>query len=318
MRNSDNNASKGNLGYLYYREYYKVEKDKNSIVVSVNTDVDNKLIKYQYKENNFKHLSKINRDNMNTFILKTTYPGLIIGSGYMHSIKNDDEFKLGFYFDYTTGLPIIPGSSVKGMIRSVFRKALYNENDFNEIGEHLKEVKSEMQKYFQQVFKLINKKLVDSNNKDKKVKAIIKENDIILLSSNSSDNEANIENSITLEELSMEMFEGKMMGDSKKYINVPVYKRDIFFDANVNIKKNNDKVILADDYITPHKNPLEEPKPLKFLKIAPDVNIEFQFSLKDDTKGIVTSKVKEELFKRIIKDFGIGAKTTVGYGYLEE
>lgn len=53
--------------------------------------------------------------------LKTIYPGLVIGSGYMHSMKDKPEnFDFGFYFDYTTGMPVIPGSSVKGVLRSLF------------------------------------------------------------------------------------------------------------------------------------------------------------------------------------------------------
>lgn len=57
------------------------------------------------------------------FALKTTYPGLLIGSGYPHpKIKErDDDFQIGFYFDYTTGLPVIPGSSIKGVLRGAFR-----------------------------------------------------------------------------------------------------------------------------------------------------------------------------------------------------
>ncbi|MCI4399050.1 MAG: type III-B CRISPR module RAMP protein Cmr6 [Campylobacteraceae bacterium] len=57
-----------------------------------------------------------------SFTLKTTYPGLLVGSGYNHpKLKsNKDDFQLGFFFDHTSGLPLIPGSSIKGVIRSVF------------------------------------------------------------------------------------------------------------------------------------------------------------------------------------------------------
>src|SRR5690606_22651360 len=49
-----------------------------------------------------------------------TYPGLIIGTGVAHETGLKGEMKLGLSFDYTTGLPYIPGSSVKGILRSVF------------------------------------------------------------------------------------------------------------------------------------------------------------------------------------------------------
>ncbi|MCX6269638.1 MAG: type III-B CRISPR module RAMP protein Cmr6 [Bacteroidetes bacterium] len=54
--------------------------------------------------------------------LYTTYPGLLIGSGYNHNANTDGDAKIGFFFDHTTGLPVIPGSSVKGLLRSVFEK----------------------------------------------------------------------------------------------------------------------------------------------------------------------------------------------------
>ena len=58
------------------------------------------------------------------FRMQTGYPGLLVGTGYAHEIQQgaDDCIKLGFSFDYVTGQPYIPGSSVKGMLRSVFRQ----------------------------------------------------------------------------------------------------------------------------------------------------------------------------------------------------
>ncbi|MDR3088458.1 MAG: type III-B CRISPR module RAMP protein Cmr6 [Desulfobulbaceae bacterium] len=57
------------------------------------------------------------------FHMKTTYPGLLAGLGYAHESfqKVDRQIKLGFSLDFVTGLPIIPGSSVKGGLRSLFR-----------------------------------------------------------------------------------------------------------------------------------------------------------------------------------------------------
>lgn len=55
-----------------------------------------------------------------TFRLKTVYPGLLAGVGYAHGTSNEDDIKVGFSFDFVTGQPYIPGSSVKGVIRDVF------------------------------------------------------------------------------------------------------------------------------------------------------------------------------------------------------
>ena len=56
------------------------------------------------------------------FLLQTAYPGLLIGTGYTHSSGfSNDEIMVGFSFDYVTGQPCIPGSTVKGMLRSHFK-----------------------------------------------------------------------------------------------------------------------------------------------------------------------------------------------------
>ena len=55
-----------------------------------------------------------------TFVLTVLYPGLITGVGINHEAKVKGEFKLGIHLDYTTGLPVIYGSSVKGVLRDAF------------------------------------------------------------------------------------------------------------------------------------------------------------------------------------------------------
>lgn len=60
--------------------------------------------------------------NVSVFRMKTKYPGLLIGTGYPHgSGRADDDIKCGFSFDYVSGQPYIPGSSVKGVLRSHFK-----------------------------------------------------------------------------------------------------------------------------------------------------------------------------------------------------
>lgn len=54
-----------------------------------------------------------------TIRLKTIYPGLYAGLGYSHGLPNSNiDAKNGFSFDYTSGLPVLPASSVKGCLRS--------------------------------------------------------------------------------------------------------------------------------------------------------------------------------------------------------
>ncbi|EXZ21937.1 CRISPR-associated ramp, Cmr6 family domain protein, partial [Bacteroides fragilis str. S13 L11] len=105
-----------------------------------------------------------------------------------------------------------------------------------------------------------------------------------------------------------------------------------------------DGVMLSDDYITPHgENPLKDPKPILFLKIRPDVTINFYFKLctthlykekvcsskqieeikkqndfsSSDYK-MITAHQKRNLFEKILLCIGIGAKTNIGYGQLKK
>ncbi len=191
-----------------------------------------------------------------SFSLKTTYPGLIIGAGYNHPAGEKEEgqssdFQLGFYFDHTTGMPLIPGSTVKGILKSIFPK----EEDAGEIKEE----------------KLIY------------VNTILNKENLL------------------------------------KYDNWEILfeKGNIFYDVYISETPENGK-IFAEDYITPHtKGPFKNPTPIRFLKIAPDVTFTFQFKLKDSDLGdgqVITASEKLALFKKILLDFGIGAKRNVGYG----
>ena len=60
-----------------------------------------------------------------SFTLQTRYPGLLIGVGNSHGSGGEADIDLGFTFDYVTGCPYIPGSSVKGVLRSAFEHTDY-------------------------------------------------------------------------------------------------------------------------------------------------------------------------------------------------
>ncbi|ABR54023.1 CRISPR-associated RAMP protein, Cmr6 family [Methanococcus vannielii SB] len=218
-----------------------------------------KILNYKPEHNNY-DLKEIKIERL---IFKTTYPGLLVGSGLNHEV-GADEFKLGFSFDYTSGLPVIPGSSVKGVLRSAF------PND-------------EKDPKFQYI-------------KDKLATFGVNSEDINVL------------------ELKKEIFDGIKEENGDK--NIRFNERDIFFDA-VLTDNNNDKHIFGEDYITPHSDPLKNPIPVKFLKILPEIEFEFRFLLNDSkVNDKITANVKKELFKQILCDLGVGAKTNVGYGNL--
>lgn len=131
----------GNIGWKYNKEYFyslRGDASKGNLLKAQNDE----LLGIRY---NVLHLEQfletINNDN-NIFRveLTTSYPGLITGIGINHQTTlkwmsttggnpaQIPEFKLGMTFDYTTGVPIIPGSSIKGVLRSYF--PIMNQNKF--------------------------------------------------------------------------------------------------------------------------------------------------------------------------------------------
>lgn len=95
----------GNLGYLFnHSEAIPVQDNRMlSSSVQVNRQVINDLSK-----------------GFSVRRMRVSAPGLIIGGGISHVAAGNDAVKTGLRFDWTSGLPVIPGSSVKGVVRSVF------------------------------------------------------------------------------------------------------------------------------------------------------------------------------------------------------
>jgi len=227
--------SSANIGWLFYKDYYK---ELNYIeLVKGEEENNSKIIQRKIKNiiNSTPILNEPNIVGSTRFQATTTYPGLIVGSGNIHEIPDvKGQAILGFHFDYTSGLPVIAGSSIKGVLRSAFKHP-----------EYIKEY-------------------IDIES---------------------------------VKELEEEIFDNG----------------DIFFDAEIITADSYDK-ILGDDYITPHNNPLTDPIPLRFIKVLPNVTFLFQFELTDRK---VTKSEKEILFRNILTDLGLGAKTNVGYGKLQ-
>ena len=181
-----------------------------------------------------------------SFELKVAYPGLVTGIGINHETKIEGEFKLGVHFDWTRGMPVVYGSSVKGVLRAWFK----DEQFYHPTGSQ-----PSAEAAFDDIFN----------------------------------------------------------GGGKS-----IYDRDIFFDAVITRPDSKGR-ILCSDSITPHdSNPLKNPTPITFMKIAPGCTLEFRFRLTDtviDGKTL-TAGQKKELFEEILKTVGVGAKTNVGYGQL--
>lgn len=135
----------GNIGWKYNKAYYyNLQGDpSNGNLLKAQND---ELLGAIYDGSSLKQLSEVwekvigAHKNIFQVELTTSYPGLITGIGVNHqtTLKWMDqtvdkpvqipEFKLGITFDHTTGLPIIPGSSIKGVLRSFF--PVMNQNKF--------------------------------------------------------------------------------------------------------------------------------------------------------------------------------------------
>ena len=117
-----------NLYKLYYKDYFQG--------IDFSVLLENKE---EAKKKNRQVIERVNREILDTpFVqpservranwcpqLKVEYPGLVTGIGINHEANIEGEFKLGIHLDYLTGMPVIYGSSVKGMLRDVFSDVDY-------------------------------------------------------------------------------------------------------------------------------------------------------------------------------------------------
>lgn len=315
-----------NVGWYFYRNYLnqdvikEIDKHKREIKDKKRL---NEAIQKVFEKQNTPILNTTWDDQKRVSILastqiislKTTYPGLFSGSGIAHGTGETGEFKLGFAFDHITGQPYLAGSSVKGTIRSAFPFRLAELAT-----KQIKKDKKESDRMFAKAKVLLEEYLlkIDCLKNDKEIPLSAKQ----------------------LFQLEWEIFEGvkitnldKIWNDDLTKINfskleiesIGSYERDIFYDAFIS-EPNSTNKILGKDFITPHKHKtnrnldaLVNPIPIQFLKILPNVTFQFNFDLKPSTfDGIcISADVKKQLFRQILLEFGIGAKTNVGYGQFE-
>lgn len=218
------------------------------------------------------------------FTLTTIYPGLAAGLGYSHTTgESEEEFKMGFQFDYATGLPVLPGSSVKGRLRSFFPERYKDAKKKEEVAIRLRGL----------------------------IKELVKERKISLDEAIFEDDKAY---KSWVRELEYQIFEGRKVQDGPRVLST--VRQDAFFDAYPVSTLNEAQKFMAEESLTPHDHPLMDPLPLRLLKILPDVDIQFQFRLNEE--GGLSAADKATLFKNILLQFGAGAKSNTGYGQFKQ
>lgn len=120
------NIANANTHWLFYKHYYE---EIDFLKDSKNTENETHFKNCNAAITTKAALPQDNiwdgMDNIASFPLTTQYPGLVSGVGITHETGRLGELKLGFHFDYTTGMPVLPGSSVKGVLRSPFAHTSY-------------------------------------------------------------------------------------------------------------------------------------------------------------------------------------------------
>lgn len=289
--------SEYNNSLRYYKHYYQGVSWQLSRESSSNEEAFNRqnqaltesklpevesLLPFQYEGIDPEH----------TFNLLVQNPGLIIGSGIPHGAGFKGEIKMGFHFDFTTGLPVLPGSSVKGVLRSLWPLGL----------EH-----------------------AASSEKDTKRKTALREKagwSVEFLQQRLKEIESGEDwTAAQVEALEKWLFgsydpedkPGHMSGRTHFHDAMPINAVRV---VNQDTGEYTDQY-LGLDFITPHKEPLKDPVPIQILKVLPKVEYRFQFKLHDYKSNghALSAKQISELFKELIQLVGVGAKTNVGYGH---
>ncbi|MCR5347730.1 MAG: type III-B CRISPR module RAMP protein Cmr6 [Fretibacterium sp.] len=242
--------------------------------------------------------------DMKQMSFRVGYPGLMMGTGYPHEAVTPagdaltGDIQMGFTFDYVTGAPYYPGSSVKGVLRSLFRCAFPPEGS---------RVSGEMCDGCREYLRDLLTGLTESRRAEV---GEITDSD--------------------LETVLLWSFEGVKQKATKdvEEQRLPMGERDIFYDAYiVGFAKENQRDLMGLDNLTPHidpqtgdNDPTREPKPLTMLRVMPETVITFSMRLRDvqraDGTLLLSADEKKALFRTILEDLGIGAKTHVGYGSL--
>lgn len=297
-----------NLKHFYYRGYFNEgvrlsQPAKNSDARRSNDEKNERA--FRDKNRTLTTTAKVRAysgaelgkvTNVPVLRLRVQNPGLLPGIGYPHEVGYPGEFKLGFGFDHVTGLPVLPGSSVKGVLRSVFPQLKFEaENPLQWAKEPDKKQKAKA-KYILQLLERLSLNIPD----DMKV-------------------DGGLRLSHALELAIFYGFDVSAFYSEKAYWPLqPMCLHDVFLDA-LPVAFGKDS-LLGRDALTPHgDNPLKNPTPIPFLKVMPGVTFGFYFRLHNTQIGSlsVSPEQKRRIFAEILCTVGAGAKTNVGYGQFE-
>ncbi len=282
----------GNLGLIYTRRYFEglteslINDDENGQSAYYKQRNDN-LIRQaksygELKDKNNGMISVLGDNTISYFELKTTYPGLLVGSGILHATGHKGETKLGLTFDHTTGLPYLPGSSVKGLLRSVF--PLRSKGKKQECAHYIWEKLLKIKEKDESSLRLNEKEILD----------LISRLEILIFgATNKEKNNKSKGGDIFFDAFPTKAGDKGLLG--LDYITP--HKNEFSNPTPIQFLR------------------IEPDVTFRFEFLLNDSEIEF---VADNKKVTLTVNKDEKklLFEAILKDVGIGAKTNVGYGQL--
>ncbi|MBR1854217.1 MAG: type III-B CRISPR module RAMP protein Cmr6 [Lachnospiraceae bacterium] len=289
-----------NMSYAFYREYLErcfqgSPQDATSINREI-LDIVNKTVRKTILDFGNRQVGYLGNCNCAQQTMQVMYPGAILGSGYPHEAgKLKGEIQSGFSFDHVTGAPFYPGSSVKGVIEDVFERAV-SGRDVEKEG---------YMEYLTDLLKNKVKVITDAGVEKDAVAGLSQD-----------------EGSALLQDVVKAVWNQSFRGeDEKRNTVISIRERDIFYDAYVTGAVQGD--IIGLDNITPHPDPLKNPIPVTILRLMPGVQLTFSLKLsrlefkRGDKTCRLGAEEKEALYYEILEEFGIGAKTNLGYGQLK-
>ncbi len=268
------------------------------------------------------------------FRLTTTYPGLIIGAGYSHYAINegeDSDYQLGFFFDHTLGVPIIPGSSIKGVLKNVFPDS--GDKRKKEKLEYINEIVKKVLSINEDIITYTNWKKIffENNNSFFHAFPIRRVNDGVCKQEYKTASESFEKSKVVFEktgkglEKKIEILKNNHSKNEQEKNQLreleqikKKYEQAVELHNEALEKYKISQRLIVDDAITPHpKNIFKEPKPIKFIKVPAGIEFEFQFKINKYEKNGIKISHKEilNIFKQILIQFGICAKRNVGYGH---
>ncbi|ROL57222.1 type III-B CRISPR module RAMP protein Cmr6 [Bacteroidetes/Chlorobi group bacterium Naka2016] len=288
------------FNFNFFFNLPKINEDNRHLPakIRINENIQNFKWDTKFTESIIDRLKKTAENlKQNSYSIKsfqaTCHWRLIIGLGASHP----QETSMTLHHIY--GIPYIPGGAVKGVTRHWF---IFNE--FNSLGiSNFEQINC-----FEKILETVDIDNKDENKRDYKIsKEDFKKKFKVKKSNELIEPNDNLYEFLITKHDTIRNFQS-IFGTQNKKGDV------IFFDAYP-VGKINLKIDTMNphypDYYSKGAAPADwqNPNPIKFLTVE---NTKFQFWLASRDADLLDEA--ENLLKRAIREYGIGAKTSLGYG----